>query len=545
MTIRKYALAVSFMCIPMGALAAPAKANCSIDSVRAIASKTTIIDTVEKTANPVPHCRIDGHIITHNPGPNRVNFRLQLPDEGWQQRYYFIGLGGSAGYVPSDSQIPAGNPLLGGFAVAGTDTGRQGSMGDWSFLRESEAKALDHNHRAAHVTAVATQALTKAYYQSETLYRYTSGCSGGGRMSVQAIENYPQDYDGVVLGAPGGRSSASFLKFIHASQQMYREPGAWLSPAKLAMVESKVLAACDGTDGLVDGLVSDHRLCKFDVKSLQCPKSDAPNCLSKPEVNSILAILDGPKGPDGKLLAQPMQISNMSLWSQFLGATPPPWSSDSGMANMQKASAGYIMASTLAEAYFGEGFDVLKLDLANQKDLDKWWAAAKRTGFGVPYKGDLKPFYKAGGKVIMWNGRSDPCCGDLELENYYHDVEKSVGGAEQIAEFARLYQIPGMGHCGSGTGPVDAPDQFIKAMTDWVEKGIDPEAVVASRGKGADFLFADPKTGQVSGVIIPPAVGGDRDFLLCPYPKMAVFNASLPATDKNILTAKTWSCRAP
>src|SRR5690606_40322349 len=96
-----------------------------------------------------------------------------------------ICLGGSAGYVPTDSQIPAGNPLRAGFAVAGTDTGRQGSAGDWNFLSESPAKALDHNHRGAHVTTVAAQAITRAYYGSDELYRYTSGCPGGGRMATQ------------------------------------------------------------------------------------------------------------------------------------------------------------------------------------------------------------------------------------------------------------------------------------------------------------------------------------------------------------------------
>lgn len=543
---RKRLLSLSLLLVSGAVSAAEPRTSCTSEGIKAIAPKNTVIDSVERLPAPVAHCRINGHIITQNPGPNQVNFRLQLPDENWQKRYYFIGMGGSAGYVPSDSQIPAGNPLLAGFAVAGTDTGRQGSMGDWRFLRESEAKALDHNHRAAHVTAVATQEMTRAYYKVDSLFRYTSGCSGGGRMSVQAIENYAHDYDGVVLGAPGGRSSASFLKFIHAAQQMYREPGAWLSPAKLAFAESKVLEACDGNDGLVDGIIADHRLCSFDFKKLQCGSKDTKQCLTKPEISSIENILDGPRGPDGELLAQPMQISNMSLWSQFLGMAPPPWKPDASMANLARASAGFVMASTLADAYFGEGFDILKFDLKSKSDLKKWWAAAERTGFGVPYTAELEPFRRAGGKVIMWNGRSDPCCGDLELEQYYKEVGENVGGEEKLQSFAKLYQIPGMGHCGSGTGPLDAPDQLIRAMIDWVEKGVEPEAVVASRGSNrADFIFEDPKTGQVSGVIIPPSVGSDRDFLLCPYPENPVYNAAAGFDDRNIANAENWSCRAP
>ncbi|MDY0068601.1 MAG: tannase/feruloyl esterase family alpha/beta hydrolase [Porticoccaceae bacterium] len=530
----------------LGASGALARGECTLDAIRAIAPGDTVIDSVEALPSPVPHCKIDGHIITTNPGPNQVNFRLQLPDDNWTKRFYFIGLGGSAGYVPTDSQIPAGNPLRAGFAVAGTDTGRQGSAGDWNFLSESPAKALDHNHRGAHVTTVAAQAITRAYYGSDELYRYTSGCSGGGRMATQAIENYPGDYDGVILGAPGGRSSGSMLKFIHAAQQMYREPGAWLSPAKLAMVDGKVTAACDGSDGVIDGVVADHRLCDFDVASLKCPAGDGTDCLTQPEITSIKAILDGPRGPDGKLLAQPMQITNMTMWSQFLGQTPPPWSTEPSRENAMRASAGFTMSTSLAHAFFGKDYDVLKFDFNNQRHIDDWWAAARRTGFGMPYSADLKGFYEAGGKVILWNGRSDSCCGDLELEQYYLDAGRSVGDAAKLDEFARLYQIPGMGHCGSGTGPLDAPDQFIRAMVDWVEKDVPPGPVVAHRGdERARLIFADPKTGQVSGVVIPPPVGEPRDFLLCPYPRIAVFNPAAGHDKGAVYDARNWLCRAP
>ena len=114
-------------------------------------------------------------------------------------------------------------------------------------------------------------------------------------MGVMAIERHPEDYDGVLLGAPGGRSSATMIKFIAAAyQEMMREPGAWLSPAKLAMIEKHVTDACDATDSAVDGVVSDHRLCHFDVAKLACKTGDAPDCLTAPEIRSIKAILRGP-----------------------------------------------------------------------------------------------------------------------------------------------------------------------------------------------------------------------------------------------------------
>jgi feruloyl esterase len=520
---------------------------CEIGSIQQAAPAGTTITAASPTASPVPHCRIDGYVTTTDPGPNQVNFRLQLPDQGWAGRYYFINLGGSAGYVPTDSQIPGGNPLFRGFAVAGTDTGRQGNMLDWTFLSDP-VKALDHNHRGAHVVALATQQITRRYYGASKIFRYASGCSGGGRMGMEALSKHPEDFDGLLIGAPGGRGSGTILKFIAASQALMREPGAWLSPAKLSMVEQKVTAACDATDGAVDQLVWDHRLCHFPVETLACaPGKDSADCLTAPEMRSFKAILDGPRGPHNELLAQPMPITNTASWSTFLGQTPPPWSGEATMDNMKKGASGYIIATTISHAFFGPNYDPAKqFDLKNQKDIDAWWAAAKRTGWGTPWSSDLSGFQRAGGKVIFWNGASDPCCSDVELENIYRGAAKYVaGGYSGLQQFAKFYDIPGMAHCGGGTGPQDAPDALLNELVAWVEKGAKPGAVVAHRGADrVKLAFANPNTGQVSGVAVPPPSGPSRDFLLCPFPTVARFDARKARQSGAVYDAANWSCAA-
>jgi feruloyl esterase len=522
-------------------MAAP---TCSLDSIQALAPSGTTITSVTPTALPVPHCKIDGSIITTNPGPNEVKFRLQLPDSGWTGRYYFIGMGGSAGYVPTDSQLPAGNPLNKGMAVAGTDTGREGSMLDWGFLTDA-AKAKDHIDRAAHVTAVSTQALTRAYYGTQKLHRYFSGCSGGGRMATMAVERHPEDFDGVLLGAPGGRSNATMLAFIFNAQQLNREPGAWLSPAKLQMLDQKVTAQCDALDGAKDGIIWDHTACKVNFDSFKCPAGDAADCLTGPELTSVKAIVAGPQGPKGPIKVG-YPVSNISVWSGFLGATPPPWSDDTTMANMAKTSPGYVIGSSLAKVFFGPDFNAMKdFNFNDQKRIDAWWAATSKIGFGIPYSANLRPYAKNGGKVILWNGVSDPCCIDTELLGYYHDAAKSVGGESQLDKFAKLYFLPGTAHCGSGTGPQDAPDQLLQAMMDWVENGKTPEAVVTHRGKDrTQALFASPKSGTVSGVLVPPSAGSSRDFLLCPYPQVAKFDSALADKEGAVNEAANWSCKA-
>ncbi|MDB5423950.1 MAG: tannase/feruloyl esterase family alpha/beta hydrolase, partial [Phenylobacterium sp.] len=499
---------------------------CSVAAIQAMAPAGTTITSADSTAAPVPHCKIDGYITTTNPGPNKVNFRLQLPDQGWTKRYYFIGMGGAAGYVPTDSQIPGGNPLVKGFAVAGTDTGHTGNILDWGFLG-NPALAVDHVHRGAHVTAVATQQITRLYYKTPTFYRYFSGCSGGGRMATESIQRHPEDFDGVLLGAPGGRSSATMLAFINAAQQASREPGAWLSPAKLSMLDRKVTAACDELDGAKDGIIWDHTRCHYDFTKLKCTSGDGPECLTAPELKTLQSILAGPRSPKGQIKVG-FPVSNIGVWSQFLGPTPPPWSDAATNENLMKASAGYVIGNSLAKIFYGDKFNsITDFDFNNQAQVDSWWAAAKRIDFGYPYSADLRGLQKTGHKVLMWNGVSDPCCIDTEMLQYNKDAAALVGGTAALRQFAQVYRVPGMGHCGSGTGPNDAVDQLLNELVNWVEKKEAPGPVVTHRGADRlQLLFADPKTKQVSGVLVPPSTGGSRDFLLCPEPLVSTFDRS-------------------
>ena len=187
-----------------------------------------------------------------------------------------------------------------------------------------------------------------------------------------------------------------------------------------------------------------------------------------------------------------------------------------------------------------------KIDFNNQAQIDAWFAAAKRIGYGYPYSADLRGLQKSGHKVIMWNGGSDPCCLDTEMAKYYHDAAVQVGGMDALEQFDRFYRVPGMGHCGGGTGPQDAPDVLLDSLINWVEAGQSPGPAVAHRG--ADRLkltFADPNTKQVSGVLVPPPVGGSRDFLLCPYPLVSKFDRSKAGEPGAVNEAKNWSCKAP
>ena len=527
--------ALRFATLASGALvllnAAPAYAalDCTVASMQTAVDKDTTITLAEQLTTPVPHCKVEGYVTTQNPGPNKVNFRIQLPaKDNWSKRFYFVGLGGTAGAVPTNSQIPPGNPIVKGFVVAGTDTGHQYGPGDWSFLGKNEAQTLDHVRRGGHVATLAAQAITRAYYDTPKFYRYHSGCSGGGRMGQEAITNYPGDYDGVLLGEPGGGpkfASETMLAFIDIAQQNVREPGAFVTPAKLQFVDRKVTEKCDPLDGAKDGVVWAHEVCSFDFKTLACKGADGPDCLTAPEIRTVEAIARGPHDTHGKI-KDGFPITNMSTWASFTGASP-------------EKSGAYRMGSTIAQAYFNPKFDILKdFSFKDQKTVDHYWEMTKKLDYGDSFSTDLSGLQKAGGKVLFWNGVSAPCCLDQDLLKYYTTAAKSVGGMKNFQKFAAFYKVPAIGHCGGGTGPNDHADRLLEELVAWVEQGKQPGPVVAHRGATAKSLFADPLTGTVSGVIVPASTGSARDFLLCPYPAIGKYSGK-----GDVNNAANWACK--
>jgi feruloyl esterase len=331
---------------------------------------------------------------------------------------------------------------------------------------------------------------------------------------------------------------------------MAREPGAWLSPAKLKMVDEKVTAACDATDGAIDGVVWDHRLCKFDVATLKCKASDASDCLTTPEITSIKAILRGPRDPHGYLLDEPMPITNMSVWVTFTGPVPPPWSAEPTMENLPKSSGGYIIATTMARVKMGPNFDIISdFNFKDQKQLDEWFKQTERVGYLARFGTDLHGLEKSGGKAIFWNGVSDPCCSNIAAEEYYRQAARELAkdkNMKRLEAFAKLYEIPGQGHCGGGTGPVDAPDQLLQALIAWVEQGQIPAGVEMHRGADrAKLMFiSSDELETVSGVRIPIPAGSSRDFLVCPFPQVSVFDKSKADVPGAVNQAVNWSCRA-
>jgi Tannase and feruloyl esterase len=523
-----------------------AAGTCDISSMQAAAPTDTTITAATINASPVPHCQVDGYVTTTDPGPNQVNFALHLPaPESWKHRFYFANQGGSGGSIPIEAQHPQGNPLNDGFAWAGTDKGHSnvgnvGVSGEWE---KDPAKVIDNAYRGAHVVTVAAQQMTKAYYGTDKMYRYAGGCSGGGGMGQSAVQHYPTDYDGVMMGGqplgvpPDPRKREQFEHAIMV-RESFREPGSWISPAKRDLVAKKVMQACDASDGAVDGVIWDQRLCHFDFRKLQCKAGDAPDCLTRPEITSF----------ENLLKYTYMPISNIDQWG-YLGSIPPEqWNDQSGF----KAFGYTLTKGWVASLLHEPDRDLRK----NPLTRDEMWKImvdrAAPSGAGPYGKVGWQDYEKAGGKLIFFTGEGDPCCSAIMNEQYFRDTWKLQGGEAKVDKFAKLYVIPGWGHCGGTNGPADAEDHLLTALIDWVESGKAPGAVVVGRGspERTQFLFMgfqdrvarlEKNSGPhlMSQAEKPPV----RDFLLCPFPQVSVFDRTKANVPGAVYDAKNWSCR--
>lgn len=514
------------------AVAQPPVDRCTADFMQAAAPVDTTIVSAKVVQGDAPRCKVEGYVTTVNPGPNRVGFGLQLPlAENWNRRFYFIAVGGSGGgAIPGDSSfIPR---VSAGFATAGTDKGHPG-VSDWSFNKDP-AKALDNAHRAAHVSTVAAQKLTKAYYGVSAMRRYHAGCSGGGDMAIKAMQRYPTDYDGLLIGWPGAAHSNPVKSgaprvFNSIFREMVREPGAWISPSKRQFVDAKVVEACDMTDGARDNLVWDHRSCRFDFKKLACNGATGDQCLTPPEVRSFENLASKTSLP----------ISNIRTWGS-LGDRPPPYDADK-----PGSSAGVFgTLNGWARVQLGQPTrDIQKQPLTDAELATIAWGQA-RDGDTVP-GGELEiaKFAQAGGKVMFYVGAGD--WGNEAKVDWFARLGRQEGPA-RLSRTARLYQVPGWGHCGGGVGPTDGDDRMLATLIDWVENGRAPLGITMHRGADREQRLLTSRPSASSAEIGAPtttAAGESRDFLVCPYPMISVFERSKARIPGAVYEAKNWSCR--
>jgi feruloyl esterase len=153
------------------------------------------------------HCEV--RAIARPTSDSEMGFTVWLPpSRAWNGKYMQRGNGGWAGSVDPVSLFAS---LRLGYAVSGTDDGHHGEarVPDASWAIGHPEKLVDFGYRAVHETAVLSKALLDEYYGKPAVHAYFLGCSEGGREALMEAERYPEDFNGIIAGAPQttGRTS--------------------------------------------------------------------------------------------------------------------------------------------------------------------------------------------------------------------------------------------------------------------------------------------------------------------------------------------------
>lgn len=414
-----------------------------------------------------------------------------LPLSGWNGKFEEVGNGGWNGDIQYGALAEG---VRRGYATASTDTGHEG--GSASFALGHPEKVIDFGYRAIHETALQSKAVIAALYGSAQRLSYFSGCSGGGRQAFAEAQRYPDDFEGIVAGAPGFDRTAESFQLVAAAQALARNPDGKIPPEKFAVLHQAALDACDARDGVKDGVISDPTRCKFDPVVTECKGADGPNCLTPAQVATARSfyapVMDSKTGKE-----------------VFPGFEP---GSELRWANL--VSGPLVMAGDLFKyvVFQDPNWDYKTLDVARDLPI------ARKADNGVisPTSTNLKPFVDRGGKLLMYHGWGDQNVAPLSTVEYYGKVV-AVLGKKQADESVRLFMVPGMGHCGGGEGP--NVFDTMSAMEQWRENGVAPTEIIASKIN--------------NGVV-------SRTRPLCPYPQLAEYKGS-GSTDQ----AENFVCKLP
>ncbi len=454
-------------------------------------------------------CRVTG--MLHPTADSRIRFEVWLPASGWNGKLLSVGNGGFAGSLYYEQM--AGN-LGRGYATAGTDTGHQAEAEDASWAYKHPEKIKDFAYRGLHLTTVDAKAVVKQFYDSAAKKSFFDGCSDGGREALIEAQRFPDDFDGILAGAPANDWTHLVSSGVDVGKTLDGNPAAYISSMKLPAITKAVLAQCDAADGVKDGILNDPRTCHFDPDVLLCKGGeDSLDCLSAPQVTALRKLYSGGQYSDGRMIAPGLMPGDESSWKAWaIGSAP-------GMSNYTQNFFRYMVLDD--PSWNGLTADV---------DASAKAADAKLAAVLNATDPDLSRFAAHGGKLILYHGWEDPAISPLNTIGYYGAVQKAVG-AQKAAGFVHLYMVPGMEHCAGGPGPSSfgqlgipdsGPDKYgaFTALEQWVEAGKVPGEIVTTKwSAGGKVEMTRP---------------------LCPYPQVAKWNGS---GDTNV--AGSFRCVAP
>lgn len=516
-------------------------------------------------AGAVPeHCEVVGAInarVSAVDGQTyAIKFRLRLPS-AWNERFFYTGGGGTDGSV-GNALTPQLNQ---GYVVVATDSGHDNAVntstvaGSFQFGFDPQARS-DYGYNGPAEVAEKAKALIRKYYGHKPRYSYFAGCSEGGREALMLSQRYPDFFDGIVAGNPGMDLPKAAVQHPWDAQAFARaartttvfgnpDLASSFTNAELAAVGAAILAACDENDGLADGMVLNPQACEFDPATLGPAGS---GLLSEAQVTALKQTNGGPRNSRGR------QLYSDWMWDPGIGAfgwrqwkigpiapgfpipgnsalivtlgggalpfifTTPPNSATAG-TDLAPANAGIVTSSPLGPgtAGFGDAYMAWLLSFNMDDDAPKIFADTRlyresAMEFMFSSGTDYNKFRAKRNKLIVYTGGADPVFSANYHLKWYRRLVEENKGLERTQQFARLFVVPGMNHCGGG--PSTSQFDAFASLVDWVENGKAPESILATAPAGT------------------PWPGRTRP--LCPYPEIARYKGT-----GDIHAATSFECR--
>ncbi len=534
------------------AAACPAMADAAVAAALPVA-KTTIktATLVAATASAPEHCQIDGEINrrTGTDGQSyATRFRLRLPTSTWNGRFFMGGGGGTNGTLVDPTAR-----LAQGCATVGTDGGYDNATnsvatagGTAAFGLDYEAR-VDFAYRAYDQVTLVGKALVEKLYRQAARYSYFVGCSEGGREAMLMSQRFPQHYDGIVAGDPvlhiplgplNGLYTTKLFAGLAQRQGLALSNGEpaidkTYSDTDLMLMRNAVLGACDALDGLADGIVDNQPACTGALVSaklaeLQCTGAKTDACLSADQIDTMKTAYVGAVNSQGTPLYSDWQWDagigglngstyNPSWRSWWLGSYA---SATNNAIKLNFATAEAVIYTTPPQAIATANSLAYSLgyNFTEPIKLYQTTAAFPQSTAAMTFSDavDLSRFKARNGKMMLYQGASDSSVSINDTLRWYNTMNAAMGSNAQA--FARMYVVPGMAHCSGG--PATDSFDMLPQLVDWVDKGVAPDAVVASATNPGYFGVAS------------------RSRPLCPYPKQTRYKGSGDIND-----AANFSCQ--
>ena len=474
------------------------------------------------------HCQVRGVI------DGSIRFEVSMPLEGWEGRLMFLAHGGNSGRIGNTKAL-----MKDGFAGATTNSGHDEGPNSSSFVRDHNA-LINFGFRAVHLSTVVAKKVIGVFYGEAVDHAYIQGCSGGGRSALMEALRFPDDYDGVIAGAPALGWINSIVPWgIAVSRLQQKHP---LTPESLTLLAANSRQKCDRLDGLEDGLISSPQACTLEVLALgdlACADATAQGCLTTGQIETARFIYTGMTDDAGRVVYNGIYPGDEDQgdWMMWVTGVPGQASSAPG----SPLTAYEAMGTMLRDL----SHDDPTFDLQAFHPIEDQAALARVAAPIELPAPDFTRFRKLGGKLIIYHGWQDVPLRSRDTIDFLHRAVDLSGGRKAMDAFSRIYMVPNMLHCAGGTGGWAA--DYIGPMVDWVERGRAPEGLVGTNpgitnwfealaamqgAESADWYGSVMRAGAAKD----PATWSTR--LLCPYPQVARYEGSGDIDD-----AESYQCR--